>query len=234
MVGLLDPNGAPLELDHEEGVTLSADGSTIVGGVGGSAFRWTSATGTVPLGTIEPDVLASGASGVSADGAVVVGGLLKPLSPNPYGLPGVPEAFRWTEAEGMVGLGFPSGYIGSWATVISDDASAIGGGLLTADFAQLEPALWDEANGWVTIASILSALGVSTGGGQLSDVVDISSDGCTILGNGSGSSPHGRAPWMLIFQTAEPVPGPALGPQTWTALLLALGVALLLVARRLR
>lgn len=79
---------------------VSDDGNVVVGsytttedGIG-QAFRWTAASGAVPLGTI-PDHLGSNPFFLSGDGNVVAG-----LSTYGTGVENVP--FRWTEATGMV------------------------------------------------------------------------------------------------------------------------------------
>jgi probable HAF family extracellular repeat protein len=84
----------------------AADGSVVVGtsgsASGNQAFRWTATDGMVGLGYIygyqPPD---SRASAVSADGSVAVG------SSTYYDYAGYfRQAFRWTPAAGMAGLGF--------------------------------------------------------------------------------------------------------------------------------
>jgi uncharacterized membrane protein len=71
------------------------------------------------LGSIEPPGLSgvplqSSAAGVSADGMVVAG-----TTGN--------QAFRWTAAGGMVGLGFGAGGIGTEANGISGDGLVVVG-----------------------------------------------------------------------------------------------------------
>ena len=75
---------------------VSGDGSSVVGESVGEAFRWTSNTGLVGLGTLPGDRY-SWAYGVSGNGSVVVGD---------SGFITGAEAFRWTQESGMVGLGF--------------------------------------------------------------------------------------------------------------------------------
>ena len=83
-----------------QGMSVSADGATVVGYGGTSgfaqirAFRWTSATGMVSLGTL--GTMASRAYGVSGNGQVVVGVLMPVSAPN--------RAMLWTSSLGMVDL----------------------------------------------------------------------------------------------------------------------------------
>ena len=61
------------DLDTSVVTAVSADGSTAVGGNANNvAFRWTEESGLIELGT-PPGLVSSWASGVSADGMVVVG-----------------------------------------------------------------------------------------------------------------------------------------------------------------
>jgi probable HAF family extracellular repeat protein len=88
---------------------VSADGSVIIGSanrfigstllVGATeAFRWTQETGFVGLGVLPgASVFSSAASGVSADGEVIVG---RSSFTDSGG-----RAFIWTQATGMVSLG---------------------------------------------------------------------------------------------------------------------------------
>jgi len=95
--------------------TFSGDGTTLVGFADRGfftpfhAFRWTQATGTVDLGTLDPANNATRSSfawDVSRDGAVVTGF-------SDVGTGFVQHAFRWTAASGMVGLGSFMGATGS-------------------------------------------------------------------------------------------------------------------------
>ena len=70
-------------------VPISADGSTLVGSASGEAFRWTAAGGLKGLGYL-PGGSSSVATGVSANGSVVVG-----YSNPPYG------PFIWDSKHGM-------------------------------------------------------------------------------------------------------------------------------------
>ena len=128
-LGFLDSNN---QYGSSSAYEVSANGSVIVGisehAVGGNvgylseAFRWTQETGMVGLGTLTTNGYYSFASGVSADGSVVVGrsdtgGLSRS------------EAFRWTQETGMVGLEDSGGsyYGDSNAGGVSADGSIIVG-----------------------------------------------------------------------------------------------------------
>lgn len=105
---------------------ISEDGTVLVGQAGGSAaFLW-SGPGiyqVLPRLTVpnQPVHDQNGATGVSGDGAIVVGRSYKTLSL--FG-----EAFRWTQAGGMQPLGFtfPT-HVYSEANAISRDGNVIVG-----------------------------------------------------------------------------------------------------------
>ena len=72
---------------------MNVDGTVVVGVGQNQAFRWTTATGMAGLGFLAGDNV-SVATGVNADGAVVVGHSTDATS-------GIQQAFRWTVAAGM-------------------------------------------------------------------------------------------------------------------------------------
>lgn len=80
---------------------VSANGSVIVGRSNNRAFRWTVQTGAQMLPTDPLGAYYAEASGVSADGSVVVGGM---LNQNGY------RVFRWTAQTGVQDLGTLLGY----------------------------------------------------------------------------------------------------------------------------
>jgi len=120
--------------DHSWALGVSADGAVVVGAAwnamydtaGGydyRAFRWTAEDGMQNLGTLGgPESLASG---VSADGAVVVGWALNAS--------GKARAFRWTAASGMQDLNqlyaalLQNGSYLEWASALSPDGRYIVG-----------------------------------------------------------------------------------------------------------
>lgn len=120
------PNSNDGLIHHSVPLAVSADGKVIVGyarqpattGFGESelvAFRWTAETGVQSLG------FAGYPTAISANGSTIVGS--RPLTQI------TSEAIRWTEAEGVVGLGhFPSTLQSSSASHISNDGSIVIGG----------------------------------------------------------------------------------------------------------
>ncbi|MBC1195920.1 PEP-CTERM sorting domain-containing protein [Microcystis aeruginosa BLCCF158] len=158
---------------------VSADGSVVVGTIltnnGYEAFRWTQATGMVGLG-----VLASGESepspgfgvyGVSADGSVVVGhGTGANRGNEAFGN----EAFRWTQATGMVGLGdLLGGRSFSYVGGVSADGSVVVGHSFSDN--GIEAFRWTQDTGMV-------GLGDFPGGFFYSEAHGVSADGSVVVG----------------------------------------------------
>jgi uncharacterized membrane protein len=163
---------------------VSADGSTVVGQIPsaaiplGEAFRWTAATGMVGLGLL-PDASSqpnpqSVAGAVSADGSVIVGS-----SSSGRAARFAVEAFRWTQADGLVGLGFPPGgfFNESEATAVSGDGTVVAGSGVS--FRGREAFLWTSTGGF--------GLGFLPQGVN-SFATGISADGLVVVGSGSSSS----------------------------------------------
>ena len=102
---------------------VSANGATVVGwsttDLGVEAFRWTLFGGLHSLGDLAGGIVNSHAQGISGNGSTIVG----------WGNSGVSEAFTWTAATGMVGLGFaPDALLdGSQAFDVSFDGHTIVG-----------------------------------------------------------------------------------------------------------
>lgn len=132
------PNGtaSPFYLGNVNGYlsgaarAVSGDGSVVVGfsssnsvpgsGVAGSqAFRWTQHDGLEPLGVLSGGS-GSRADGISADGSVIVGTSSTDIGPR--------EAFLYTSASGLQGLGaFSGGGFSSSALGISADGTVVVG-----------------------------------------------------------------------------------------------------------
>jgi probable HAF family extracellular repeat protein len=162
---------------------VSADGSIVVGGsesVGGSedapaseAFHWTETGGMVGLGYLHGrrsdstrDFLGSfsgSAADVSADGSVVVG-----ESRSPYEFI---EAFRWTQKDGMIGLGSLTGSFAfaSEARGVSADGSVVVGVSSNQAFR------WTQAGEMVGLNDL-------PGGNFFSVANAVSGDGSVIVG----------------------------------------------------
>lgn len=152
----------------------SFDGRVVVGrgenADGNRAYRWTSGSGMVSLGTL-PDHVFSLAWGVSGDGSIVTGFSRS----NDH-----QEAFRWTADEGMVGIGqlMDEGRR-SVAFGISTDGTTIVG---RADGPNGNEAFrWTEADGMV-------GLGDLPGDSFDSHANDVSFDGSVIVGHSRSAS----------------------------------------------
>jgi probable HAF family extracellular repeat protein len=238
---------------------VSADGSTVVGidyaiyippnnfeiNESIEAFVWTPATGRVGLGGLPgapPQYGTSSpyavATGVSADGSTVVGQAAN--AQNRY------EAFVWTAATGMVGLGTLPGATSSYAAGVSSDGSTVVGNSGNQAF------IWKAATGMVGLGTLAgatsaNALGVSADGttvvgysgnrafiwkaatgmvglGTLPDSLDpysyatgVSADGSTVVGNGGGQA--------FVWTAATGMVGLGYFPGTPNPFSVALGVS---------
>jgi probable HAF family extracellular repeat protein len=128
--------GIPSGSDRSVAVGVNGDGSVAVGyaqlssGANVRAFRWTDATGMVDLGHLPLDAGAA-ATGVSADGSVVVG-------------ESGSQSFLWTAATGMTAIGSP-GFI---AHAISGDGSVVVGEKGSQAFR------WTAASGMLALGAL--------------------------------------------------------------------------------
>lgn len=105
---------------YSAATAVSADGATVVGYSENSeairhAFRWTEADGLVDLGDLPAGSDDSVATGVSGDGAVIVGA----------GSAAGAKAFRWTAANGMQEL-VDSLLLSAASAVSADGTTAVG------------------------------------------------------------------------------------------------------------
>jgi probable HAF family extracellular repeat protein len=144
----------------------------------------------------KPDFIVCDATDTSADGSVIVG------SGGIYDL----EAYRWTQASGIVPLGYIHG------TGYSSFASSISGdGTIIVGECDREAFVWDEENGMRSIKEILVAdYGLNLSGWSLTAANAISYDGMTIVGY--GTNPNGNLEaWVATI------------PEPCTILLLGLG-----------
>jgi probable HAF family extracellular repeat protein len=137
-----------------------------------AAARAFAAASLTPLGGVNGGGIFSQAHGVSADGSVVVGDAIGNYN---YG-----EAFRWTSAGGMVGLGsgFVGGVLSSNARGVSGDGSVVvgGGGFPRPVYGGVrgEAFRWTSGGGMV-------ALGILPGGYE-SIAEDVSDNGSVVVG----------------------------------------------------
>ena len=174
--GGLVPFGTTTALPRD----VSASGEVIVGdGVNGSnleAFRYDPVDGFDLLGRLAGHAR-SDANAVSADGSTVVG--QSSVGSTPW------EAFRWTEAGGIEGLGsLNSGsFGGSEAFGVSGDGSLVVG-MGPSDTGSMA-FIWDEEHGMRELAQMLvDELGLDLTGWTLTRATDISADGSVIVGWG--------------------------------------------------
>ncbi len=168
----------------------------------------------VGLGDLPGGVFASSARAISNDGQVVVG-----FSNSAVGN----EAFRWTQAGGMIGLGHLPGSDQSFAYATSADGSIVGGASRTVIF-DGDAFIWTAADGMRNLQSVLTTeygLGPSLVGWRLAQVWDISDDGQVIVGYGRG--PSGE---LEGFVAQIPEPG--------TIWLLISAAGVIVIARRVR
>jgi outer membrane autotransporter protein len=157
---------------------VSGDGAVVVGESATlsisqiQAFRWTSGSGMVGLGTL-PGGTASFATATNSNGSVVVGGS------SAAGTNHQIEAFRWTQSGGMVGLGFLANYNSSTANAVSANGSVVVGcsgqnGVCSGAFR------WTAATGIQSIETLLPNLT----GWRLTSANAVSADGSIIAGVG--------------------------------------------------
>jgi len=197
---------------------VSGNGSVIVGWSSHGAFRWTVSNGITPLNqiwgvanavsdsgsviagsdfqtnathaaqwskagestSIDGNSLLSEGWGISGDGSTVVG----------YAIPskGIQEAFKWSQSDGFVGLGFLNGAVtpNGVANGASKDGSVIVGYSNSADGPQAFR--WTKETGMV-------GLGDLPGGSFDSSAFAVSADGSIVVGAGSPKDIWGAFIW---------------------------------------
>ncbi len=157
---------------------VSNDGSTVVGWRSSGnrrATRWQGGVQTF-LGSLDPANPQNGTSealGVSANGAVIVGG-----SAN--------KAFRWTQSGGMQDLGRLPSTSNAQALGVSGDGETVVGWSGT-NFLDSRAVVWRPEFGSqvVDLADLLFSLGVTMAGQwTMRTAVDVSDDGTVIAGWG--------------------------------------------------
>lgn len=160
---------------------VSADGKTVVGSAGTStAFRAKYPAGVTSLGNTPGWDEFNYATAVSADGSVIVG--------RGNSIRG-PEAFRWTEASGFVGLGdLMDPHFYSEAYGISDDGLVIVGEATrsiddSVTFALTQAFRWTARTGLVGIGPPPTI-------DFLSKAFDASADGSVIVGTAGVDFDH--------------------------------------------
>lgn len=164
---------------------VSADGSVIVGTLvltngNHQAFRWTEHGNVTTLGSIKRD--SSGFSmtnGISADGQVVVGmASIDTQNDGDYF-----QAFRWTQHEGMKGLGSlrSDGTGISSADAVSADGSVVVGSAIT-DSNHVQAFRWTEKEGMQNLGTLKAE---SSGS---STARSVSANGLVVVGDAQTDS----------------------------------------------
>ena len=179
--------GHPIGAGTSKATGVSADGTVVVGEnyspyVGPSLtsystpFYWTATGGMTDLGVLAGYSAGAGATGVSADGSVIVG---NGTSPSSFGTSS--EAFRSAQTDGMVGLGYLPGGIPSRssASAVSGDGSVVVGSSDAANYTTYAYR-WTSAGGMMNLGFLQN--GVM---GPRSEAYAISGDGGTIVGTSS-------------------------------------------------
>ena len=124
------------------------------------------------LGYLDGQPIRSEAFAVSDDGSTVVG-----QSNSAFGN----EAFRWTQLEGMIGLGdLPGGAFVSQARCVSAGGSVIAGSGIASSGGK-QASYWTQETDWIKLGFLLPGSGESL-------IMDMSSDGSILAGWGSGGS----------------------------------------------
>lgn len=169
-VGMVGLGHVSLEGRDSRAYGVSSDGAVVVGSSDSAAFRWTPVGGMARLGNNSRH-----AYGVSADGAVVVG---ERRSGSDM------EAFRWTAAEGVKGLGYlwspPEWSPISAAYGVSADGLVVVGSSSSGS-GNMQAFRWTPAGGMV-------GLGDLPGGNFNSGARASSTDGAVIVGYGNSAA----------------------------------------------
>lgn len=147
-------------------------------------FVWTDASGMVPLDRLNVEGDAFYAQHVTADGSVVVGSYGEQQAMKGF--------FRWTQADGGSSLGEPESTISGAPWFMSEDGGAVAGIAKATDKGKLEGGqfLWTEADGYLALAG-------SATWPEGAEVVGLSADGETVIGQTTGTAPHTVFRWTV-------------------------------------
>jgi probable HAF family extracellular repeat protein len=182
---------------------IDADGGVIVGdssplgagdGLGIRAFRWTQPSGMISLGVLPGDS-GSSARAVTADGSTIFGSSSRS---NGSGFLVSGQAFRWTQATGMVGLGvLPGDNFSSAFAVSADGAVMVGNSERIVNGTDAHPQhgiLWDQVFGMQDLRQVLTTqYGINVTGWELTVPLSVSADGSAIAGFGIDPTGHTQA-----------------------------------------
>jgi uncharacterized membrane protein len=213
-LGKLDPTDT-----SAAALSVSADGKTIVGlsrgPTGSAAFRWTTETGLVSLGTLPGATKKiNHALGISPAGDAIVG---ISASQNSF-----EEAFRWTADTGMQPLGdLAGGFFASDAYAASDGGKLVVGESYT-NFGY-EAFIWDGPHGMRRLADMLTSdFNLDLQGLRLRSATDISASGQVIVGLATDAANNAFA--FRVNLVPE--------PSTLISLIVAISVLALIRQRR--
>jgi probable HAF family extracellular repeat protein len=172
---------------------VSAVGQIVVGVAGGTAFRWTAASGLQDINPVPGQ--ASDADTISADGNVIVGEFQVPLANN-----FVYHAFRWTASTGMVDLGTLGGPE-SRALAVNHYGSVIVGTSFTNQQTTSNHAFrWTAKTGMQDLNKLVS------GSVELTFATGVSADGTVIAGHGLANQQGSKFPQTVPYRAVVPVP----------------------------
>lgn len=191
----------------------SYDGSIIVG-IGRAetmfeleAFVW-SADEAFYLGNLSDVGNHSGAYDVSYSGSVVIGTGESEMEGGSGYIITVQEAFRWTEEDGMIGLGnLQGGLFSSHALGVSADGSIVVG------YSGFESGI--EACRW-TVDGGMVGLGDLMGGNFYSKAFDVSADGSVVTGYSESTSGYEAFRWENdVMFGLDDLPGGTFYSEAW-------------------
>jgi len=188
---------------NSEATDISYDGSVIVGksvaAQGVIAFRRTEAGGLESLGALTTGSQRSEALAISGDGLMIVGSSSSTRQNS--GIYG--EAFIWTEAGGMQGLGHlnpnAAGILGSLAYDVSEHGDVVVGMssvLQGAGLVSSEAFRWTESSGMVSLGDL-------PGDGIFSAAYGVSGDGSIIVGSGRTGAGERAFIWDDVNQMRD-------------------------------
>ncbi|MCA9503710.1 MAG: PEP-CTERM sorting domain-containing protein [Myxococcales bacterium] len=229
-------------LSNERGIALDvSDDRVVVGqlapeipGLTGlvAGFRWDDVHGSQYVPSASSTFAfgwALDAAAISADGTTIVGStpadLLGPFARHAYAWSGSPGSEEILSSEGLRVIDAPAGApstLQMLATGVSTYGRTIVGQYRVNARPVYTPFIWTEARGLEDLEVLLRSLGVSMDEWSLSEVLDVSADGRTILGTGRGPGSALTQIWVAVI------------PEPSTALLLGAGLACLATRRTRR